>query len=207
MCQVLHVVDFLGSRRMETAPTSIEVRSRQTQSQSDEPSNLRGSLSPTSVYSTWQSQAVTPRSHAIEMVFVFIMTGHAGSSARSFMLSQKIYLRLWVSDPVQSPVTKCPHLYLNCRRAWVTHSSRRVKTPVFREIVVTKWNEMNRALGHFCDTVIQTQDSKFEPWRSEAEHATSRSRRLPTILSFTRGWERNIFVSFDPRDLEPNPEH
>ena len=27
------------------------------------------------------------RSHAIEMVFVFIATGHAGSSARSFMLS------------------------------------------------------------------------------------------------------------------------
>ena len=37
-------------------------------------------------------------------------------------------------------------------------------------------------------TVLQTQDSKFEPWRSEAEHATSRSRRLPTILTFTRGW-------------------
>ena len=33
------------------------------------------------------------------------------------------------------------------------------------------------------DTVLQTQDSKFEPWRSEAEHATSRSRRLPTILT------------------------
>ena len=48
------------------------------------------------------------------------------------------------------------------------------------------------------DTVLQTQDSKFEPWRSEAEHATSRSRRLPTILGFTRGWERNIFVSFKP---------
>ena len=46
------------------------------------------------------------------------------------------------------------------------------------------------------DTVLQTQDSKFEPWRSEAEHATSRSRRLPTILTFTRGWRRNIFVSF-----------
>ena len=27
------------------------------------------------------------RSHAIEMVFVFIATGHAGNSARSFMLS------------------------------------------------------------------------------------------------------------------------
>ena len=53
------------------------------------------------------------------------------------------------------------------------------------------WDEWN-------DTVLQTQDSKFEPWRSEAEHATSRSRRLSTILSFTRGWGRNIFVSFKP---------
>ena len=48
------------------------------------------------------------------------------------------------------------------------------------------------------DTVLQTQDSKFEPWRSEAELATSRSRRLPTILTFTRGWGRNNFVSFKP---------
>ena len=48
------------------------------------------------------------------------------------------------------------------------------------------------------DTVLQKQDSKFEPWRSEAEHATSRSRRFPTILTFTRGWGRNIFVSFKP---------
>ena len=32
------------------------------------------------------------------------------------------------------------------------------------------------------DTALQTQDSKFKPWRSEVEHATSRSRRLPTIL-------------------------
>ena len=48
------------------------------------------------------------------------------------------------------------------------------------------------------DTVLRTQNSKFAPWRSEAEHATSRSRRLPTILTFTRGWGRNIFVSFKP---------
>ena len=47
-------------------------------------------------------------------------------------------------------------------------------------------------------TVLQTQDSKFEPWRSEAENATYRSRRLPTILTFTLGWRRNIFVSFKP---------
>ena len=47
MCQVLHIVDFLGSRRIETASTTIEVLLRSTQSQSDEPSDLRGSLSPT----------------------------------------------------------------------------------------------------------------------------------------------------------------
>ena len=46
------------------------------------------------------------------------------------------------------------------------------------------------------DTVLQTHDSKFEPWRSEAEHAASRSRRLTTILNFTRGWGRNIFCFF-----------
>ena len=45
------------------------------------------------------------------------------------------------------------------------------------------------------DTALQTQDSKFKPWRSEAEQATSRTRRRPTILSFTSGWG-NIFVSF-----------
>ena len=42
---------FLGSRRMVTAPTSIEALLRPSQSQSDEPSDLRGYLSPTSVYS------------------------------------------------------------------------------------------------------------------------------------------------------------
>ena len=43
---------------------------------------------------------------------------------------------------------------------------------------------------------LQRQDSKFEPWQSEAEHATSRSQRPPTILTFTRGWGRNIFCFF-----------
>ena len=79
-----------------------------------------------------------------------------------------------------------------------------------------KKNQMNRALGHLLctyrlnwarrtswgwwddwdDTVLQTQDSKFGPWWSEAEHATSRSRRLPTIPTFTRGWGRHIFSFF-----------
>ena len=48
------------------------------------------------------------------------------------------------------------------------------------------------------DIVLQTQDSRFKPWWSEAEHATSRSRWLPAILSFRRGWGKNIFVSFKP---------
>ena len=48
----------------------------------------------------------------------------------------------------------------------------------------------------WVDTALETQDSKFEPWRSEPEHATSRSRRIPTILTFTRGWGRNIFCFF-----------
>ena len=54
---------------------------------------------------------------------------------------------------------------------------------------------------------IQTHDSKFKPLRSEAENATSRSQRLPTILNFMNGWGRNIFVSFKPlrpEKLTPN---
>ena len=43
------------------------------------------------------------------------------------------------------------------------------------------------------DTVLQTQDSKFDPWRSEAEHATSWSRRLPAKLSHVNGEESFLF--------------
>ena len=56
-------MDFLGSRWMETAPTSIEVLLRPTLGQSDEPSDLRGFLSPTSVYSTWQSPGGNPSNY------------------------------------------------------------------------------------------------------------------------------------------------
>ena len=54
------------------------------------------------------------------------------------------------------------------------------------------------------DTVLQTQDSKFEPWRSKAEHATSRSRRLPTVLHVD-GEETFLFLS-NRWDREPNTE-
>ena len=42
------------------------------------------------------------------------------------------------------------------------------------------------------DAAIQTQDSIFEPWRSEAEHAASWSRRLSKLLNL---YERTGFVS------------
>ena len=57
-----------------------------------------------------------------------------------------------------------------------------------------RWHCPERTLPWY-DTALQTQNSKLKPWRSEAEHATSRSWRLPTILSFTSAWGRNIFVS------------
>ena len=86
-------------------------------------------------------------------------------------------------------------------------------TDLFWRLQKIKWNEsglrpllctyrLNWARrtywGWWDDTAVQTQDSKFEPWRSEAEHATSRSPRLPTILSYTSGWGRNILISFKP---------
>ena len=46
-CAITPRVDLLGSRWMESAPTSIEVLLRPTIDQSEEPSYLRGSLSPT----------------------------------------------------------------------------------------------------------------------------------------------------------------
>ena len=52
------------------------------------------------------------------------------------------------------------------------------------------WDEWN-------DTALQTQDSIFEHWRSEAERATSRSRRFPTILNVYEGAGIKTFCFFD----------
>ena len=62
-------------------------------------------------------------------------------------------------------------------------------------------------MSEMHDTAPQTHDSKFKPLRSEAEYATSRSRRLPTILSFLRVDRKEIllFIS-NRRDREMNPE-
>ena len=75
-------------------------------------------------------------------------------------------------------------------------------------------NKLNGVLGHLCennrlsrarrtswgwwdewdDTALQRQDSKFKPWRSEAEYDTSRSRRLPTILNLGEWAGKKHFV-------------
>ena len=52
------------------------------------------------------------------------------------------------------------------------------------------------------DTALQTQDSKFEPCRSEAEHATSRSWRLPTILYLNEWAGKKHFVSLKLEDKQ-----
>ena len=60
-------------------------------------------------------------------------------------------------------------------------------------------NWASRTSWGWCDecdgTVLQTQDSKFEPRRSEVEHATSRSRRLPTILNLYEWAGKKHFLS------------
>ena len=88
--------------------------------------------------------------------------------------------------------------WLSCDPLRGSHDSqsphmRGDKSPLHK-YVHTKMKTSREWWDDWNDTVLQTQDSKFEPWRSEAEHATSRSRRLPTI----RGWGRNSFVSFKP---------
>ena len=85
--------------------------------------------------------------------------------------------------------------------AFLTSDNIHRSSPSRHETLNQCWLNVGPVWGwwdEWDETVLQTQDSKLEPWRSEVEHATSRSRRLPTILSFTRGWEINIFVSFKP---------
>ena len=42
-------------------------------------------------------------------------------------------------------------------------------------------------------TTLQTGNAKFETWRSETEHATSRSRRLPRISNIYESAGKNLF--------------
>ena len=49
------------------------------------------------------------------------------------------------------------------------------------------------------DTALQTENAKFESWWSEAKHATSLPRRLPTALSLYEwaGKKHFVFLKFE----------
>ena len=57
-----------------------------------------------------------------------------------------------------------------------------------KEPPADEWDEWD-------DTALETQDSKFESWLSEAEHVTSRSRSLLTILNLHEWAGNTHFVS------------
>ena len=77
--------------------------------------------------------------------------------------------------------------------------------PVFRIVLSVRivvvflrsFDESDSWLGlnEWDDTALQTQDSQLEPWRCEAEHATSRSWRLRTILNLHEWAGKKHFVS------------
>ena len=69
----------------------------------------------------------------------------------------------------------------------------------FRPPFCTHWlNWASRTTWGWWDegdyTALQTQDSKCEPRRSEAKHASSRSRRLPTLLKLYEWAGKKHFV-------------
>ena len=113
-----------------------------------------------------------------------------------------IFIDNWCLKWYWFSVTKLVRNHIS-HNYWTTYEN--VLFPLWS---LLKWNEsafrpplciyrLNRATpwrwwDEWDDTVLQTQDSKFEPWQYEAPHATSRSRRLPT----PRFWS---FLTFIPR--------
>ena len=76
------------------------------------------------------------------------------------------FLRLWVSDPVQSPVTKCPHLYLNCRRAWPCWPCNKLTAGRRSLVVGYTWSA---AIGNrFMYNIWPTSDKTFQLIFSDA---------------------------------------
>ena len=59
-------------------------------------------------------------------------------------------------------------------------------------------NEMNGVWDGRDDTALQARDSKFEPWWSEAELATSRSHRL---TCFTAARVLSVYVAMADNTL------
>ena len=86
-----------------------------------------------------------------------------------------------------------------CRAWWVEWMNAWGFKPLLRTYMLNWarrtswgcWDEWN-------DTALQTQDEKFEPGQSEAEHATSRSRSPPHNIESLRVSREETFVSLKP---------
>ena len=52
--------------------------------------------------------------------------------------------------------------------------------------------------GNIREGEVFTRDSNFDPWRSEAEHTTSWSRKLSTILNPHTQEQKHIASPFSP---------
>ena len=61
----------------------------------------------------------------------------------------------------------------------------------------TNWTRIT-SLGWWNENALLSQHLKFERWPFKAEHATSRSQRLPTILCLYEWAEKKHFVSLAP---------
>ena len=93
--------------------------------------------------------------------------------------------------------------FIQCRCINVIHFlcllGRNVVTHLMNTLCTCRLNWAKRTssgrLDDWDDTALRTQNSKFEPWRSEVEHATSQSRKLPTILNLYEWAEKKRSVS------------
>ena len=103
-------------------------------------------------------------------------------------------------------------------RQWRSHTLAAKRTNILhKSFKRADGNVMNGVLGHFFARIgklghesllrmvrwmrwhcPRDTGSKFEPWRSETEHATSQSRGLPIILNICEWAEKKHFVWLNP---------
>ena len=89
--------------------------------------------------------------------------------------------------------TRCVLLHMSFGLKWNESGFR---PPLWKQYTLN-WarRTSSGSTNEWDDNAFQTQNSKVEPWRSEAEHATSRSRRLLAILKFCKWAGKKHLVS------------
>ena len=161
---------------------------------------------------------------------IFILHNVVSSFAQRFYywprLTQSWYILLCFFSKKKGMFEK--YVYLTLIKDGEEKENHSQQIPTFRcsewsnfKDLFCKWNESGfrpplctyrlnwarrTSWGWWDDTVLQTQDTKFKPWRSEAEHATSRSRRLPTTDFHTWMGKKHFcfFQSAETGNRTPN---